>query len=254
MKEALKTILKLQELDMNMIRLMGLKKRRQEELDNIHGIRKDLGGQLARKEHEVLELKKTIKLTEVQVREVEERVEKFEKQQAGVKKVDEFNALSQQITSGQREKASLELQNTDRGEQLVSEEEVLLNLKESLESTQEGSKGAVKEIQEGVAMINDEGKKLRSEREKLALTADPEVLAVYNRLLGNKKDRVVVPIENRACSGCNIVITPQHENLVRKGERLVFCEHCSRIHYWPEEEAVEEGEPRRRRRRKTVSA
>ncbi|MGE3954560.1 MAG: zinc ribbon domain regulatory protein CdsZ [Parachlamydiales bacterium] len=254
MKEALKTILQLQELDMNMIRLMGLKRRRQEELENIHGIRKDLEHQLARKEHEVLELKKTIKLTEVQIREMEEKVEKYEKQQATVKKVDEFNALSQQITGAQREKASLENANTERAEQLLEEEELLKNIKESLEATQEGSKGAVKEIQEGVATINEEGKKLRLERDKLAQTADPEVLAVYNRLLGNKKDRVVVPIENRACSGCNIVITPQHENLVRKGERLVFCEHCSRIHYWPEEEAIEEGDSRRRRRRKAVSA
>ena len=64
-------------------------------------------------------------------------------------------------------------------------------------------------------------------------------LHIYERLLRNKKDRVVVPIENRTCSGCHIVLTAQHENLVRKGENLVFCEHCSRIHYWQESEAFE---------------
>ena len=31
----------------------------------------------------------------------------------------------------------------------------------------------------------------------LAKTADPEILRIYERLLNNKKDRVVVPIENR---------------------------------------------------------
>jgi hypothetical protein len=35
------------------------------------------------------------------------------------------------------------------------------------------------------------------------------------------------------------MLTAQDENLVRKGERLVFCEHCSRIHYWQESEALE---------------
>ncbi len=39
------------------------------------------------------------------------------------------------------------------------------------------------------------------------------------------------------------MLTAQDENLVRKGERLVFCEHCSRIHYWQESEALE-GTPR----------
>ena len=62
---------------------------------------------------------------------------------------------------------------------------------------------------------------------------------IYERLLRNKKDRVIVPIENRTCSGCHIVLTAQHENIVRKGENLVFCEHCSRIHYWQESEALE---------------
>jgi hypothetical protein len=35
------------------------------------------------------------------------------------------------------------------------------------------------------------------------------------------------------------MLTAQDENLVRKGERLVFCEHCSRIHYWQESKVLE---------------
>ena len=88
-------------------------------------------------------------------------------------------------------------------------------------------------------MINLEGSELKSGRDLLAKTADPEIMRIYQRLLNNKKDRVVVPIENRTCSGCHIALTAQHENVVRKGERLVFCEHCSRIHYWQESEAIE---------------
>ena len=79
---------------------------------------------------------------------------------------------------------------------------------------------------------------------------------IYERLLKNKKDRVVVPIEQRTCSGCHIVLTPQHENLVRKGDRLIFCEHCSRILFWQEAPPVEgeEAAPRRRRRRTAAGA
>ena len=78
---------------------------------------------------------------------------------------------------------------------------------------------------------------------------------MYEKLLKNKRDRVVVPIENRCCSGCHILVTAQHENLVRKGEKIVFCEHCSRVHYWLDlvQEAPETGGAARKRR-KTVSA
>lgn len=245
--QVLKVILDVQELDMNMLRLLGVKEKREEELKGIHKLRGDLEEQRVRKEHDVLEMKKNIKLLEVQVKEHEEKIEKLEKAQGAVKKVDEFNALSQEITTSERAKSNLNSQIDELTERLVGEEEMLASIKESLETTTESSKALEQEIHDGIALINKEGRELKAKREKVAEGADKEMMSIYERLLNNKRDRVIVPLENRACSGCHIVVTAQHENLVRKGERLVFCEHCSRIHYWPE--AIEEEAPRRRRRK-----
>ena len=135
------------------------------------------------------------------------------------------------------------------------EEEILEKIKDSLSSSEESSKAIEKEIKATVEKINEEGKVIKEQRDALAKTADPEILKIYTRLLNNKKDRVVVPLENRACSGCHIMLTAQHENLVRKGERLVFCEHCSRILFWQESEALEGttvATKRRRRRAKSL--
>ena len=110
----------------------------------------------------------------------------------------------------------------------------------------------------GIKAFNNEGREIMAKRSIVAEKADKDLMIVYERLLQNKRDRVVVPIENRCCSGCHISITAQHENLVRKGERLVFCEHCSRIHYWlehlVEQEAVAPGLAARRRRRVAAQA
>jgi hypothetical protein len=46
------------------------------------------------------------------------------------------------------------------------------------------------------------------------------------------------------------MLTAQDENMVRKGERLVFCEHCSRILYWSESEVMEAGAAGQRQRRR----
>ncbi len=251
MQKAIKVILQLQELDMNMLRLVGVRKGREEELKNIHTLRGDLQEQLTKKEREVMEIKKDTKLLEVRIKEIEERVEKLDKAQASVKKVDEFNALSQEITSAEREKARLVHQVSDLTERLESEEEILNNVKESLETTTENTKALEKEIHDAIALINSEGRGLKEKREKLAKEADSEILPIYERLLNNKRDRVVVPLENRGCSGCHIVVTAQHENLVRKGEHLVFCEHCSRVHYWPA--ALEEVTTTKRRRRRATA-
>ena len=53
MKEALKTILDIQELDMKMLRLMRVKKERLKEIEQIEALRKELHEQLTVKETEI---------------------------------------------------------------------------------------------------------------------------------------------------------------------------------------------------------
>jgi predicted nucleic acid-binding Zn-ribbon protein len=167
--------------------------------------------------------------------------------------VDEFNALTQEITQTERERINLEHKVSDLVDRKNAEEEILVKIQESLKSSEESSKALQEEIRSTLEMIQQEGHELFEQRQALEKTADPSVLKIYERLLHNKKDRVVVPIENRICSGCHIALTAQHENIVRKSDNLVFCEHCSRIHFWPEVQAVQEDAQAGRRRRKKAS-
>ena len=256
MHQALKDILPIQELDMQMIQLMRLKKERQKELENINAIKNDLRQKAMIKEGEIIELKKSIRILEGEVSDASDKIKKLEGQQNQVKKVDEFNALSHEISQAERERVAKEQRLSDLYDNVTSEEDHLKSLNENFESTNESSKVLEEEIKDSVNRINEEGLSIKESRDQLVESADSEIFRIYEMLLKNKKDRVVVPIENRCCSGCHIVLTAQHENLVRKGEKLIFCEHCSRIHYWPESEAVEgtPAETKRRRRRKTTKA
>lgn len=251
MHKALSLILEIQELDMQMIQLMRLKHERQHELENIHSVKKDLHCQAALKENEIIELKKNIRLVEGEVSEIQAKFKKLEGQQNAVKKVEEFNALSHEMSQVEREKVAKEQRASDLLDKLAAEEELLKTLTKTLETTEENSKLLENEIRDNIAKINEEGRVIKAQRDELAAKADKDVFQVYERLLCNKKDRVVVSIENRCCSGCHIMLTAQDENLVRKGERLVFCEHCSRIHFWPETQPQEgsTAAPKQRRRR-----
>ncbi len=253
MLKALKTILEIQELDMQMIQLMRLKNERLKDLANINSVKTDLRNKGESKQEEILELKKNCRLMEGEVNEVVAKLKKLEAQQNAIKKVEEFNALSQEMSQADRERAAKELRLSDLLDKLAIEEDTLKQIQQSLETTTESSKVLEAEIHESIRRINEEGRVLKSQRDELVALADPEVFRIYERLLRNKKDRVLVPIENRCCSGCHIMLTAQDENMVRKGERLVFCEHCSRIHYWPESTSLEGTvvAPKQRRRRTT---
>lgn len=251
MHKALKIILEIQEFDMQLIQLMRLKKERLKELENLNGIKANLQKQVNFKEAEITELKKNQRLYEGEVNDIIAKVKKLEGQQNSVKKLEEFNALTHEMSQAEKERNGKELRLSDVIDRLHSEEDALKALNETLTSTLESGKILEGEIVESIGRINAEGRELKEQRDSLVATADPEIFQIYERLLRNKKDRVVVPIENRCCSGCHIMLTAQNENLVRKGERLVFCEHCSRIHYWPESEDLEgtkvAAKPRRRR-------
>jgi uncharacterized protein len=254
MLQELKVILDIQEYDMKMIRLMRLKKERMKELQHIENLRQELRQQQADKEKEIGELNLNISNQETKIHDIHERIKKLEARQNSVKKVDEFNALTQEMTQSEREKIATEQVASDLIDKRNMEEEILEKIKQSLKESEESSRNLENEIVSSIRLINQEGQELSTAREALAKNADPEIMRIYERLLQNKKDRVVVPLENRTCSGCHIALTAQHENLVRKGERLVFCEHCSRIHFWQESEKVEgtAAATKRRRRRAAV--
>ncbi len=255
MQEALTVVLEIQECDVKMIRLVRLKQERRKELDEIYGIRGDLERQVKKKEDEIQEMKTRIRLAEIEVEEALGKTKRYEDQQSLVKKVDEFNALSREIAASERERANKERHVVELQEAVAQQEELIESLRETLAQTRENTQALENEIKEGIRAINAEGRDVKAERDTIAQDAQPDTLRIYDRLFKNKQNRVVVPIENRTCSGCHIVLTPQHENLVRKGERLVFCEHCSRILYWQEAAALEGTEvATKRRRRKAKTA
>ena len=254
MLDDLKEILDIQDLDMKMIRLMRVKKERQKELQQISELRKELHVQTQDKETEIVELGKNIQTLEQKIQEINAKIKKLESQQSSIKKADEFNAMNQEMTQAERERIAVEQKVSDLVDKRIAEEEMLAKIKESLKGSEVSSMSLEREIQSSIELINEEGSGLKKQRDALATQANPDTLAIYERLLRNKKDRVVVAIENRTCSGCHIVLTAQHENLVRKGENIVFCEHCSRIHYW--QESVAEGSvvATKRRRRRIANA
>jgi predicted nucleic acid-binding Zn-ribbon protein len=255
MHESLKDILSIQELDIKMIRLMQMKQARKDELTEIANIHKELVEQQADKEDELEAINDSCRELEIRAAECTAAIKKLESHQSSIKKIDEFNALTKEITLQEKEKSSLENELSMLVDQKSIEEELLEKTKETLKLSDKNNVTLKAEIHETIAKINMEGKALKSQRDVLAAGADPAILEIYEKLLRNKKDRVIVPIENRICQGCHIALTAQHEVLVRKKENLVFCDHCSRIHYWFGEDAGSDVDVKsiKRRRKKATT-
>lgn len=244
-------ILEIQELDVQMIRLMLLKKKRKEEMDHLALIGGRLQKDIEAKKNELMTQKSEVRLCEADIESANEKLKMLETQQDQVKKIEEFNALAQEISQIEREKTSLTQRLNEKSEQLHTFEEELTSLEEAFHASCESADKLKNEFGETVRQINREGSQLKEQRDAKAQQVNPQILKTYQRLLDHKQSRVVVPIEERSCTGCFMMVTAQHENAVRRGNRLVFCEHCSRIHYWPQQLTGPKDEKPKRRRRST---
>src|SRR3990167_1294892 len=178
MHPSLKVILDIQEYDMKMIRLMRLKKERLAELIHIDSLRKELKKQQEDKETEISDLNRNIISQENKIGEIKEKIKKLEAKQATVKKVDEFNALTQEMTSSERERVATEQITSDMIDKRNLEEEILEKIKESLRQSEDGSKALEAEITESIRLINREGSELKASRDLLVKQADPEILKI----------------------------------------------------------------------------
>ena len=168
MRESIATILDIQELDVKMIRLMRLKKQRLDELKEIDNVRKELDQQITEREKSIVDLDEQYSLFEQKVAEHQEKVKKLEGQQSAIKKIDEFNALTKEISTLEREKSSFELRLSTIVDEKAVEEEIYEKTKETQLLSEENNKRLDVEIKETIRKINQEGSVFLEKREEIA--------------------------------------------------------------------------------------
>ncbi len=82
-------------------------------------------------------------------------------------------------------------------------------------------------------------KLLADEREDLARDISERVLRTYERMRESRlRSSAVVPVINSVCQGCYMVVTKSVVMELKKGGELVLCEHCGRILFLGDGDAV----------------
>ena len=76
-------------------------------------------------------------------------------------------------------------------------------------------------------------KTLQSKQAKLEAKMTPAEVARFHRLAGARQGRVVVVVENNACSGCNVKLRGPILFQLKEGKTLITCESCQRTLFLP---------------------
>lgn len=258
MSEKIKQLLKIQDIDIQLIQLkeaeIQYKKTKTEIGSKLDKIKDDLN--VKTKKHALLEaaLKEHMNKLETCL----ERIKKIEKELSVASDIKIIKALSAEQPLIKREKDQLDDTLTKLEKEFDTEQGEIDRLTQSYQEKMALYSEQNKESQNYLGRIYDEVKVLNEERKALAADVDPEFYSKYLQLLRSKKERVVCPIQDHACSGCNITVTEDRIIRVKNDTSPVFCDYCGVIQCLiddtsPEnEDGEEEGKKRRRRRVRTA--
>ncbi|NCD32104.1 MAG: hypothetical protein EOL87_01680 [Spartobacteria bacterium] len=237
MATLIQKLLKLQECDVQLVKLLrenrDIPKRRDELNGTVTARKTSLAAVM---EQQQLRIAKQRQL-EGDIEELKEKIKKYRDQQFQIKNNDQYKVLDREIQVSLEEVARVEeqllvvLEEIDRIKQRASEIEVLVQQDEKL----------VAEDMELLDMRADKVgsriAKLRAKRQGLKEGIPQDALSYYERLIKRKGDEVVVALDEneremvRSCSGCHMTVPPQTANNALKQDAITTCTFCGRILY-----------------------
>jgi predicted nucleic acid-binding Zn-ribbon protein len=160
------------------------------------------------------------------------------------KKLEDNSKKSSEIKT-EREMKSLQLEEEIAKEQVTFANEEIARLEKIVEAKKEqvqAAKNSLQEIESNLETvkaevdikleaINKDRQEVFVTKEKLLSTMNQKGLAFYQKIRRWAKNSTVVPVEEQACMGCNMILNDKIYADVIKADEITTCPHCGRILY-----------------------
>lgn len=231
MNEKLRSLILLQENEIEFDRTRRLIEKMEEKKNEIDQKVKDLETELNKYMQEVADLRKEYRTMELDIQMNNERIKKSENTLRSVKTNREYQAILKEIEDQKTKIAILEDTMLERLEKIDDAEK-------SVKKKKEEQKLLYQEAEKEKARIEQEQKRgeetlseLMAAREEILKTVDVNLHKKYLIIKNRMGATVVVPVKNYVCFGCNLNIPPQMYNELQQKDDLAFCPHCQRMIY-----------------------
>ena len=166
-------------------------------------------------------------------------VRKLQMQLYQVKSNKEYTALLHEIEGVKADNSVLEEEILKMMEQIDQQKIALVESQRLLKEQEGQMQSRVGVVEREIAALDATIDQLQSQRQALLPRVDRKVLVHYERILEKKEGLGLVPVQmpQEACGGCHMNIPPQTINEIRLKERLITCESCARLLYYPDDAA-----------------
>jgi len=229
--DTISKLLIIQERDVRIMRC-------QREIDQIPQKSKEIEDEAGQMRAAVQKTKEETKLHQSEVKKIEleieslrQKIAKLREQQFQIKSNEEFKALNNEISHLNDEIKKTEDQEIKFMELVEDAQRKTLKAQAALRVVEDTIKDRLRVLQERKTSLETEIKQLASDRDNIAKDIASEFMAVYNRIIENKKDHALVAVENNTCAGCHMHLPAHVICDLKKRAALIACSFCGRILY-----------------------
>jgi predicted nucleic acid-binding Zn-ribbon protein len=227
-EDQLRALVRLQHIDNRIDQIQKLRGDLPDEIRDLEDEKAGLETRLETYEEEMQEQKVAKRQAELDIKEAEGLIDKYEEQQLEVRNNREFDALTKEIEGQEERIAEAEDTIEEAEETIESNEAAIEETQERLDELDTVLDEKREELEEVVEDTEDEEKTLEELREEAAEKVGSRYLNAYSKLRDRLRDgRAVVPLKRGAAAG--FAVPPQRQVEIRKRKSVVACEHTGRI-------------------------
>jgi len=236
MNDKLKILVKMQGCDDKISELKVLTEKLPEQLSTLKSNKASAEEALALVKNEIETNKMEQQRRDLKIRTNKDQCGKYQNQLLTIETNKEYKALNKEVSHLEQSNVTLEDEIVALMEESEELNEKQAKAEKVLQIAQAELKANEKKLEAEIEKVKTEMEEYRSKRKELARGLPISLVKKYAALIKNRNSKAVVFNINSSCGGCGFNIRPQVMVDLHEGENIVYCESCSRILVFNNEE------------------
>ena len=236
MKEKLLMLIRLQECDLQLVKLSAKKRTLPENIEKLDKAFNAFKEGIEKNKIKHDELKARHVESEKKVKKINEGIVKTKERMLEVKNNKEYQAMLKEIEVAESSRGQVEteiiaiLDELDKLSVLVKADDEILKREQAKYEEEK------KNIEKDLNSIDADVVNLEQKRDDLRKSVPEELLSTYERVKKKNRGVGVTSVWKSVCNGCHMNIPPQLYNELQRSNELLSCPNCNRIMYFQDME------------------